>query len=156
DNIISESYKNNVQNFDDKENILPGSLAFTSSQSSINKTVYKAENNDDINSNDGDNEAGEESLFEESDPALDKSIRKFVSAYKKRRLVQDTHVRPAISSFFQTCDWNAKRTNGNSYQRGGKKIRVQVASTARRKELSSKGQKRMRKRDPTQDTIGNE
>ncbi|CAG8856663.1 40769_t:CDS:1, partial [Gigaspora margarita] len=72
-----------------------------------------------------------ESLCEKNDPALDKGICKFISAYKKCCLVQDTYVQLAVASFLQTCDWNAERVNSNSYRRGGKRIKVQVASTAR-------------------------
>ncbi|RIB16276.1 hypothetical protein C2G38_2038702 [Gigaspora rosea] len=79
-----------------------------------------------------------ESLFKEGDTALDKSVFKFVKIYKKRRFMQNTHIRPAITSFLETCNWNAGRVNGNTYQRGGKRIKVQVAAAARCKEGSTR------------------
>ncbi|CAG8842210.1 21837_t:CDS:2, partial [Gigaspora margarita] len=146
DNAINEDRKNNFQNFDDKENILPESLAFVSVQFLINEVISEAESvydnnssdeesrgNDSTDSNTSNNEDEEglhqltidefrwfyndlESLLEKNDSTFDKSIQKFVNAYKKRHLVQDTHIYPAIASFFQTCDWNEKRVNGKSYQ----------------------------------------
>ena len=84
-----------------------------------------------------------ESLFKEKDPALDKSICKFVRSYKKHRSAQDTHIRLAVASFLETCDWNAGRVNGNIYQRGGKRIKVQVAAATRRKKGSTRELKKM-------------
>lgn len=158
----NNSFKNNFNN------IHPGSSAIDSSQFL---------NNEDINSNSGDESSNEmddsddnsetdenlhqltinelrwfcndiENLIGEDDPTLHKSVRKFIKAYKKRRLMQDIHVRPAITSFFQTCEWNAKRANNNGYQRGGKRIKVQVASVARRKGTLSKGRRKMRQGKP--------
>ncbi|RIB03620.1 hypothetical protein C2G38_2049119 [Gigaspora rosea] len=75
-----------------------------------------------------------ESLLKEGDTALDKCVFKFVKIYKKRRFMKDTHICPAITSFLETCDWNAGRVNGNTYQRGSKRIKVQVSAAAKRKE----------------------
>ncbi|CAG8848204.1 36146_t:CDS:2, partial [Gigaspora margarita] len=136
DNAINEDRKNNFQNFDNKENILPESLAFVSIQSLINEVISEAESvydnnssdkesrgNDSTDSNTSNNKDEEglhqltiDDLLEKNNSTFDKSIRKFVNAYKKRRLVQDTHIYLAIASFFQTCDWNEKRVNGKSYQ----------------------------------------
>ncbi|CAG8854462.1 9231_t:CDS:1, partial [Gigaspora margarita] len=82
-------------------------------------------------------------LIKDDDPVFNKSVRKFIKAYKKRRLIQDTHIRPAITSFFQTCDGKADRVNGNSHQCGSKRIKVQVAAVARRKGTSNKGRKKL-------------
>ncbi|CAG8575350.1 10310_t:CDS:2 [Scutellospora calospora] len=84
-----------------------------------------------------------ENLIKENNPTFNKSVHKFIKAYKKCRLIQDTHIRPAIASFFQTCDWKENRVNSNSHQHGSKRIKVQVASVARRKGTASKGQKKL-------------
>ena len=68
-----------------------------------------------------------------NDPALNNSVRRFVKLYKRHQLIQDTYVRPAVTSFLQTCDKDAGRVNNNSYRRGGKRIRVQVTSALRRR-----------------------
>ncbi|CAG8857510.1 46016_t:CDS:2, partial [Gigaspora margarita] len=52
DNAINEDCKNNFQNFDDKENILPKSSAFVSIQSLINEVISEAESVYDNNSSD--------------------------------------------------------------------------------------------------------
>ncbi|CAG8573181.1 2028_t:CDS:2, partial [Dentiscutata heterogama] len=93
-----------------------------------------------------------EDLLKENDPALNKSVLKFVKFYKQRRCLQDTHIRPSISSFFQSCNWNEGRVNGNSHQRGGKRIRVQVTAAARRRKRSSRGLKKVRQRRPKNST----
>ncbi|RIB13331.1 hypothetical protein C2G38_2198158 [Gigaspora rosea] len=102
----------------DKENMHPG-INESVNESSINES---SDNNDDSEDDENLNQltANEfcwfyndiENLIKEDDPAFNKSVCKFIKAYKKHRLIQDTHTRPAIASFFQTCDWKSDRVNG--------------------------------------------
>ncbi|RIB11514.1 hypothetical protein C2G38_2203229 [Gigaspora rosea] len=157
ENAINKGCKNKFPNFDDKENILPESSACVSVQSLINEDISDAESAYDNYSSDEESRSNDsidgntKVLLEKNDSTFDKSIRKFVNAYKKCRLVQDTHIYSAIASFLQTCDWNTKRVNGKSYQRSGKRIRDQVTSSARRKK-SSKKQKKLEQENQAQDT----
>ncbi|CAG8836724.1 11747_t:CDS:1, partial [Racocetra persica] len=52
DNIINEGYKNDFQNFDDKEKILPHSSAFVLLQFSSNGVICEVESICNNNSND--------------------------------------------------------------------------------------------------------
>ncbi|CAG8841984.1 33157_t:CDS:2, partial [Gigaspora margarita] len=143
----NNSVKNNFNNIHPGSSAIDSSQ-FLNNEDINSNSGDESSNEMDINSNSGDESSNEmddsddnsetdenlhqltinelrwfcndiENLIGEDDPALHKSVRKFIKAYKKRRLMQDTHVRPAITSFFQTCEWNAKRANNNGYQRGG-------------------------------------
>ncbi|CAG8828774.1 27977_t:CDS:2, partial [Gigaspora margarita] len=77
---------------------------------SVNKIVNKSVNESSINESRDNN--NNKNLIK------DESVHKFIKAYKKCRLIQDTHIHPAI--------------------RGGKRIKVQVAAVARCKGTSNK------------------
>ncbi|RIB15089.1 hypothetical protein C2G38_2193248 [Gigaspora rosea] len=130
---------------------------------SINKSINESANESSVNESSDNNDDSEndenlnqltvnefrwfyndiENLIKEDDPAFNKSVRKFIKAYIKHCLIQDTHTRSAIASFFQTCDWKSDRVNGNSHQRCSKRVKVQVAAVAKRKGTSNKGQKKL-------------
>ncbi|RIB20332.1 hypothetical protein C2G38_2179559 [Gigaspora rosea] len=143
DNLVSsESHKNDYNNSNDR-----GTLSKSMSLVPLSESDIDDYNNDESKS---DTELHQssidelrwfsndlESLLKEGDTALDRSVFKFVKIYKKHRSIQDTHLRPAITSFLETCDWNTQQVNGNAYQRGGKKIKVQVTAAARRKKGST-------------------
>ncbi|CAG8531316.1 2744_t:CDS:2, partial [Scutellospora calospora] len=82
-------------------------------------------------------------LLKEDNPALEKSIYKFVNIYKKYHSIQDTQVHPAITSFFEIYDYNVSHVNSNSYQCREKRIKVQVAATSRQKKRSTHELKKM-------------
>ncbi|RIB01468.1 hypothetical protein C2G38_2230722 [Gigaspora rosea] len=141
DNLVSnKSHKNDYNNSNSRSTLFKFMFLVPLNKSDIENYMYnndKSESDTDLHqlainelrwfSNDL------ESLLKESDTVLDKSVFKFVKIYKKHCSMQDTHVHLAITSFLETCDWNAEQVNGNTHQRGGKKIKVQVAVAARHK-----------------------
>ncbi|RIB04308.1 hypothetical protein C2G38_2048536 [Gigaspora rosea] len=62
---------------------------------------------------------------------------------------------PAVASFFETCDWNTSRVNNNGYQRGGNRIKVQVAATSRCKKESTHELKKIPQGRPKKDKENN-
>ena len=90
-----------------------------------------------------------------NDPTLNNSVRRFVKLYKRHRLIQDTYVRPAVTSFLQTCDKDAGRVNNNGYRRGGKRIRVQVTSALRRRKGLSRGLRKVQQERPKKNLLIN-
>ncbi|RIB15659.1 hypothetical protein C2G38_2191891 [Gigaspora rosea] len=88
-----------------------------------------------------------ENLLKENDPTLNNSVRKFVKIYKLHRSKKDSYVRPAIASFLQSCNWDAGQVHGSKYHVEGKRIRVQIAASSRRK-CPNCSLKRMHQRRP--------
>ncbi|CAG8577412.1 15444_t:CDS:1, partial [Dentiscutata heterogama] len=155
-----------------EKNILPETTSLVSSQFLSNQNISDAEENSQYdNSSDTSKDNDDlhqlamdefhwfcndlQNLLEENDPILDQSICKFVKVYIQHRSIQDTHIWPAISSFFQTCNWNAGRVNGKSYQRGGKRIKVQVTAAARRRKGPNHGLKKLQQGRPSSSTYNN-
>ncbi|CAG8623725.1 24763_t:CDS:2 [Gigaspora margarita] len=97
-------------NFNDynKENILFVFLAISPFQFLNNETANANIVNDSVNEsiNEIVNKSANESknLIKEDNPVFNKSVCKFIKAYKKCCLIHDMHIHPAIASFFQTCD----------------------------------------------------
>ncbi|CAG8625224.1 9917_t:CDS:2, partial [Dentiscutata heterogama] len=101
--------------------MLPGSSAMLFSQFLNNKAT---------NIDSGDKSANESSINEFSNDSNDSK--------NDKNLNQLTVNEFPIASFFQTCNWKENRVNSNSHQHGGKRIKVQVALVARRKETANK------------------
>ncbi|CAG8673336.1 19484_t:CDS:2 [Gigaspora margarita] len=97
-----------------------------------------------------------EDLLKQNVPELDNSVQRFVKLYKKHRSKKDTYVLPSVVSFFQTCDRDAGRIMGNNRRPGGKRIRVQVTATSRRREGSKHGIKKIRQGRPKKRSQSND